>query len=220
MNNLSVLIFDLDGLILNSLPQLQNSMMRAIEPFIGSEEERQAFKRFDSSSPGLSRFEKARFFSSSIAEKSRLDEKSIYEEILVRFSQSALNARLNSELDKDIFAFVNLKNKFQIILISNCDNKQMPIVLAHHNLLGLFEKGAFGTPPSKLEQARSCVQASNVSSARFLSISDSHSDLEIAKTLGMTFAFVSKYAVDNGAWLPDNNWRFNTLGDLFNVLDK
>ena len=57
-----ILVFDMDGLILNSLDALSNCMQNAIESFCKNQKQFEDFKEYDFDNPGLSRFEKIDFF--------------------------------------------------------------------------------------------------------------------------------------------------------------
>lgn len=214
----SALVFDLDGLILNSLPALQSCMMSAVTPFVSSEEQFSRFREFDRASPGLSRFEKARYFASSIAKESKLSEESIYESIIDQFGKGALNARLNAQLDRSIYLFSELRHRFKILLLTNCENSQLPIILTHHRIFDIFTDGALGTPPSKSSQMINLLERNGLVPSKTFSISDSKSDYDIAVSTNVRFVFVSKYAVDEGDWCPASEQKYETLLDFFNAV--
>lgn len=220
MNKKNLLVFDLDGLILDSLPNLQRCMMGAIEPFIGSKEDYLRFKEFDETSPGLSRYEKADFFSEELAKESKLSKKEIFEEILQQFNYKSLDARVKAELDRDIFKFTALSNQFDLVLLTNCDNSQLPIVLAHHEIISVFKDGFYGTPPKKRERLDEIIKTRKTDYSQIISISDSESDQDIAHDLGIDFVFIKRFAVDSGEWMLKSSSRFKSLGHLYSVLQK
>ena len=70
-------VFDMDGVILDSLDNLSNCLIKAIEPFCQSDEQYQTFSKFDKENPGLSRFEKTDFFLASLPNVSHVKTEKI-----------------------------------------------------------------------------------------------------------------------------------------------
>ena len=65
LDKYDVFIFDLDGLLINSLDKLSNALVQSISKFANSSQ-LVSFQKYDIQNPGLSRFEKVDFFINSI----------------------------------------------------------------------------------------------------------------------------------------------------------
>ena len=65
LDKYDVFIFDLDGLLIDSLDKLSNALVQSVSKFANSSQ-LVSFQKYDMKNPGLSRFEKVDFFISSI----------------------------------------------------------------------------------------------------------------------------------------------------------
>ena len=71
----TIYVFDMDGVILDSLENLSSCLIKAVEPFCQSNEQYKEFSKFDRDNPGLSRFEKTDFFLGSLPNNSHINAK-------------------------------------------------------------------------------------------------------------------------------------------------
>ena len=202
-------VFDMDGVILDSLDNLSNCLIKAIEPFCQSNEQYQTFSKFDKENPGLSRFEKTDFFLASLPNISHVKTEKIKQQILDQFDSLSLNARLSSTIDESTFILSKTIAPKNLIVLSNCDNSQLTTIAAHFGFHQIFSGGIIGTPPSKKNRFSDLV--TKHSSSAFVSISDSESDAIIARSLGVAFAFIQNFARDQALWLKNNENRFQTI---------
>jgi len=202
-------VFDMDGVILDSLDNLSNCLIKAIEPFCQSDEQYQTFSKFDKENPGLSRFEKTDFFLGSLPNISHIKTEKIKQQILDQFDTFSLNARLSSKIDESTFILPKSIATKNLILLSNCDNYQLTAIAAHFGFHQIFRGGIIGTPPSKKNRFSDLVDKHT--SSAFVSISDSESDAIIARSLGVAFAFIQNFARDQALWLKEGESRFENI---------
>jgi phosphoglycolate phosphatase-like HAD superfamily hydrolase len=202
-------VFDMDGVILDSLDNLSSCLIKAVEPFCQSHEQYVAFSKFDKENPGLSRFEKTDFFLESLPNISHIKTEKIRQQILDQFDTFSLDARLSSKIDKSTYILSKTIAPKNLILLSNCDNSQLTVIAPHFGFHQIFSGGIIGTPPNKLSRFSDLVNKHNSSS--FISISDSESDAIIARSLGAAFVFIQNFARDRAPWLKDNESRFQTI---------
>jgi phosphoglycolate phosphatase-like HAD superfamily hydrolase len=215
-----LLIFDLDGLIIDSLDQLSISLVSVVEKILGDDNKIAKFKSYDEVNPGLSRFEKLDYALdlSEVNQKDRQEMRSAY---LDEFDKLATLARSKAELDRSIFDFLKLVPLgFQLALLTNCDNKQLDHVLGVHGLESVFVNSAFGTPPSKSSLFPTIVEKLNTNHLPVSSISDSESDKSIAQKNAATFVWIKKFARDFEFDLSSEGLVFETLGDYIQYLTK
>jgi len=205
-------VFDMDGVILNSLDNLSSCLIKAIEPFCQSDEQYKTFSKYDRENPGLSRFEKTDFFLESLTNSSHLNIGKIKQQILNQFNSYSLEARLTSQLDESIYSLPQKIAPRNLILLSNCDNTQLRVIAAHFGFHQIFGGGLLGTPPSKKNRFVDLVN--NSKSSAFVSISDSESDAIIARSLNVSFVFIQCFARDKAPWLNDGEKKFQTIREF------
>ena len=205
-------VFDMDGVILDSLDNLSGCLIKAVEPFCQSDEHYQLFSKFDKENPGLSRFEKTDFFLESLPNNSHIKTDKIRQQILDQFDSFSLDARISSKVDESTYNLPTRIAPRNLLLLSNCDNSQLSMIAAHFGFHQIFGGGIIGTPPSKKSRFSELVNKNNSSS--YVSISDSESDAIIARSLGVAFAFIQNFARDQAPWLNDDESRFQTIKEF------
>jgi phosphoglycolate phosphatase-like HAD superfamily hydrolase len=209
MSNRKLLIFDMDGVILDSLENLSNCLVESVAKFCISDKVYRDFKEFDLGNSGISRFDKVNYFLNLQKDVSDYKRETVYSSILEEFDKLSLRARLNSKIDDDIFHFVNLNEDYDLILLSNCDNQQLKIISAQFGLHKVFANKLIGTPPSKETRMQQILSENKPS--KTYSISDSESDAVIARNHKLDFVFIERFARDNGGWCGENEQRFKNL---------
>jgi phosphoglycolate phosphatase-like HAD superfamily hydrolase len=205
-------VFDMDGVILDSLDNLSSCLIKAIEPFCQSDEHYQTFSKFDKENPGLSRFEKTDFFLETLPNNSHIKSEKIKQQILEHFSSLSLDARLSSAVEESTYILSKTIAPKNLVLLSNCENAQLSVIAAHFGFHQTFGGGIIGTPPSKKKRFSDLVNQNN--SSTFISISDSESDAIIARNLNIPFVFIQNFARDQALWLNENEGRFQTMKEF------
>ena len=208
----NLLIFDMDGVVLDSLENLSNCLIESVSKFCISDKVYLEFKEFDISNPGISRFDKVNYFLDLQKDVSDYKRETVYSSILEEFDVLSLQARLKSEIDDAIFYFADLSDKYNLILLTNCDNHQLKIISAQFGLHKVFANKLIGTPPSKDLRMQQIISESKPS--KTFSISDSESDAEIARKHEINFVFIERFARDNGEWCIESDLKFRKLEDF------
>ncbi len=212
-----LLVFDMDGVILDSLDNLSNCLIESVAKFCTSEKVYQDFKEYDIGNPGISRFGKVDYFLDLQKNVSDYKRETVYSSILEEFDRLSLQARLNSDIDETIFHFAKSDSDYNLVLLSNCDNQQLKIISAQFGLHKVFESRLIGTPPSK--EIRMAQIMEDYKPSKTYSISDSESDATIARKHEMTFVFIERFARDKGEWCADNELKFEKMSDFHSTLD-
>jgi phosphoglycolate phosphatase-like HAD superfamily hydrolase len=211
-------VFDMDGVILDSLDNLSGCLIKAIEPFCQSDEQHKTFSKYDRENPGLSRFEKTDFFLESLPNSSHINTEKIKLQILDQFNSYSLDARLTSRIDESIYGLPKKIAPRNLSLLSNCDNSQLGVIAAHFGFHQIFSGGIIGTPPSKRSRFSDLVDQNNTNA--FVSISDSESDAIIARSLNVSFVFIQNFARDQALWLKENESRFTDIEEFILCSDR
>ena len=214
----SFFVFDMDGVILDSLDNLSGCLINSIEPFCQSDEQYKTFSKYDRENPGLSRFEKIDFFLESLPTSSHIKTEKIKLQILDQFNSYSLDARLTSRIDESIYDLPKKIYPRNLLLLSNCDNTQLGVIAAHFGFHQIFSGGIIGTPPSKRSRFSDLVDQNMTNT--FVSISDSESDAIIARSLNISFVFIQNFARDQALWLNENESRFQDIKEFILCSDR
>ena len=201
-----IFVFDLDGLILDSLDDLSKCLLGAVSNY-ASESELDAFQVYDVKNPGYSRFTKVDYFLQEITQEKDPDTKRI--EILNDFSERSFYARKNAKISSGFEKFVTRYQNLSHILLSNCDNSQIVGVSEHHGITKYFNSGIIGTPPSK--ELRAEAIRSEFPDSQILSLSDSESDAVIARKSNFDFLYINEFARGCEPWILENEYRVESF---------
>jgi phosphoglycolate phosphatase-like HAD superfamily hydrolase len=209
LNEYDVLVFDMDGVLLNSLDRLS----KALTDCVKSDMDESTFAKFleyDRLNPGKSRFEKFQYAYETILE-SQNHEKQI-KTALSDFAKKSLDARIDSKLEIAIFELFQKFNSKAFVLLSNCSNDQIQKVVSHHKMDSVFQGQIYGTPPTKLDTLKTIAQANP--GKKLISISDSSSDAEIADELEIDFLYVHRFARGNTKWIREQYFTASSLSEF------
>ena len=206
-DNYEVFVFDLDGLLIDSLDKLSSSLVGAVSKFANPHQV-EVFEDYDRKNPGLSRFKKVDYFINTILNEKEFNPKLVLDE----FDLLSLQARLSSPITPFLLKLYQRYSDKKWILLTNCDNNQLLSVADKFNLIDIFKDNLIGTPPSKSIRANK-IKSENYDK-KILSISDSESDCEVAKENGFDFLFIEEFSRGNLDWKVTNYYAIASLGDL------
>ena len=201
-----VFVFDLDGLIIDSLDDLSKCLVGAVSNY-ATPSELEAFQKYDIKNPGASRFTKVDYFLEEIAQEKDPNPKRV--EILKDFAERSFDARKNAKISNGFQKFVIKFQHLNHILLSNCDNSQITSISDHHGISKYFKSGIIGTPPSK--ELRAEAIRSEFPNSQILSLSDSESDAIIARKSHFDFLYVNEFARGCDPWILENEFRVESL---------
>lgn len=212
-----LLVFDLDGLIIDSLDNLSRAMTATAASVLSSDSHMREFEEEDNKHPGRSRFEKLSF-AMDLASVPIPERELVMSDLLSRFDELSLEARLQSRLDDSIFDFIGPSvSNLNLTLLTNCDVTQLPLIAKHHKLDKVFGDNLFGTPPSKSIVFPQIVHKHSPSNPIF-SISDSESDYQIAEANGAEFVLIRRFARDLTFNSKFTGISFDTISDFHDWL--
>lgn len=214
------LVFDMDGLLIDSLPHLANAMTDTVCKILEVPSLIEKFERFDFANPGMTRFEKIEK-ALDLAGKIGEERSWARAQSLETFDALARAARLEAELDHDIFRFAELDSRyFRLSILSNCDNGMLPDVVNHKKMGSLFGNRVYGTPPSKVTTLQRLVDENSGRSSNVVFVSDSESDFDVAQNCGTKFVFIRRFS--RSLELPPQmlETSYDTLGDFFLSLSR
>lgn len=209
LEEFQVLVFDMDGLLLDSLDNLSNALTGCVESDMSPSDFKE-FLNYDRLNPGKSRYDKFEYAYTVILKN--IDHEKQIKKALINFGKKSLSARIESDLDASIFELHESLKLMDFVLLSNCANEQIEKVITHHKLDSVFQNKVYGTPPTKLETMKRIVQENP--GKKVLSISDSLSDAEVAEELSIDFLYIHKFARGNTEWIKENYFSVPSLSKL------
>ena len=201
------LIFDCDGVILNSNKIKTNAFRKVLEQY--NQKAVDEFIKYHLSNGGISRYEKFNFFINTILpkfEEIKLNKKKILSELLDNYSKESKSALFNCEVTKKLKILRNHIEKIPWLIVSGGDQIELIEVFKHKQIYDLFNGGIFGSPDKKNEIIQREIINGKIKFPALM-FGDSKLDYKVAKSNKIDFLFVTKWTdfIDYKAYCFENN---------------
>jgi HAD superfamily hydrolase (TIGR01549 family) len=181
--SLRCLVFDCDGVILDSVPIKTKAFARLAEPYGG--EARDRLVMFHAEHGGVSRFKKFEwFFSEVVGREITVEESREWGE---RFAQYALDEVRRCPLipgARDVLTA--WRGKLPLYVCSGAPEEELRFVLQERELADFFVD-ICGSPPAKHELLARIVAKADVLPEQTLMVGDAQTDYNAAITVGTLF---------------------------------
>ncbi|WP_319781512.1 HAD family hydrolase [Oceanisphaera sp. IT1-181] len=192
------LVFDCDGVILNSNKVKTDAFYRAALPY--SEAAAQALLEYHVAHGGVSRYKKFAYFLEQIVP---ITAPSVsgpdLDELLSHYAQSVQHGLLTCEVAVGLYELRARTPHANWLIVSGGDQTELRDVFAKRDLDKLFDGGIFGSPETKeIILAHELANRNIQHPALFLG--DSKYDYQAANTAGLEFVFLS-------AWSEVEGWK-------------
>ncbi len=182
------LIFDCDGVILNSNKIKTEAFYFAALPY--GEDLAQSLRGYHIANGGVSRYKKFSYFLDKIVPEGKIGPN--LEEMLRIYSSKVNEGLMNCELDSGIFPLRELTSSTKWSIVSGGDQTELRKVFAARKLDHLFDGGIFGSPDSKDLILKRELSAKRINEPG-LFIGDSRYDHQASQRAGLDFIFVSHW---------------------------
>ena len=189
------IIFDCDGVILNSNFQKIEAYRNAAIEFGASEQQAQALVDHHIALTGISRHIKFKYFLSEIMH--REVTKDAMNELLKALNKQVLKLLNECEIAKGLAKLRDKTKSSKWMVASGGDEKELNYLFKEKKIDHFFDKGIFGSPASKHEIIELQQKKLNFSPALFLG--DSLYDIQTAQKYNLDFIFVSGWT-DLSGW--------------------
>lgn len=202
LRNYKSLVFDCDGVVLNSNKIKSQAFYEATKHF--GNELAKAFVDYNVANGGISRYAKVRYFISDIL-KQEFNEL-IYQDILERFAKAVKKGLMNCEIAEGLAELRDQTKETNWLIVSGGDQAELREVFAARGLSKYFDGGVFGSPDNKdLILAREIERGNIYRPALFLG--DSKYDFLAAKTASLDFLFLTQWSEVKSckAWCNERN---------------
>ena len=180
---LKCLVFDCDGVILDSVPTKTKAFARLAEPY--GEEARDRFVMFHKTHGGVSRYRKFAWFFQEVLGREITEEES--QEWGHRFSEYSLDEIKKCPLIEGVEdVLTSWKGKLPMCVCSGTPTEELVQVLSLRRLDGFFDI-ILGSPPAKAEVLANIVRDLKQDPADVLMVGDASTDRDAAEKNGTLF---------------------------------
>tara|TARA_Y100001968_G_C19414584_1_gene748285 strand:+ start:1381 stop:2043 length:663 start_codon:yes stop_codon:yes gene_type:complete len=192
INKYKTIIFDCDGVILNSNKIKTQAFKTATNKY--GESYSNKLINYHLLNGGISRYEKFKYFLKNIFPiDSSIKRDLELHNLLEIYSKESVNGLLNSEITYGLKYFRNHTKGIPWLIVSGGDQGELNYVFEIKEIIQYFDGGIFGSPDSKGKILSREIENNNI---RFpcLFLGDSKLDHQVSSDNGLEFIFVSKWS--------------------------
>ncbi len=188
------LIFDCDGVVLNSNAVKTEAFFKVCEPFGHAEAEQ--LVNYHVAHGGISRFAKFEYFITHILQ--RQFDAVLHQQLTEQYGQTVYENLLSCELTPNLANWRQRLADTQWAIVSGGAEHELRAVFRERGIDDWFDLGIYGSPTPKPEILRDQFDALSPDSASFMG--DSRYDYQCATAANAAFAFISD-------WTDVEDWR-------------
>lgn len=180
---LSLIVFDCDGVLLESVDAKTQAFRQVAEPF--GAEARDRLVLFHTLHGGVSRYEKFRWLYKEVLGREITQPE--MDELAARFVQYALDNVLNAPFVPGALEVLETwKGRVPMYVCSGTPQSELEAIFHKRNLEGYFD-GLRGAPPAKAVMLGEILRDSGVDPAEAVMVGDASTDREAAEINGTMF---------------------------------
>ena len=191
----SSLVFDCDGVILNS-NKIKTQAFYEVARCFGLEHA-QALVDYHITNGGISRYAKFEYFITQILNKPF--DKILNQELLNKFAELVNIGLMSCEIIEGLDLLKAHTPDSNWMIVSGGDQQELLDVFKSRDLVKYFEGGIYGSPDNKQTIIAREIEKNNIKNPS-LFIGDSKYDYLSAKTANLDFIFLTK-------WTELDNWK-------------
>jgi len=195
LNNYNTIIFDCDGVILNSNNIKKNTFIETLN-LKYDKKSIKAFIEYHNNNGGISRFNKFKFFFDKILKIKNYKRK--YIECINSFSKILRKKLEKCEIDKSLIKLIENNNIKKFFVISAAEQKELREIFKKNKLDKYFYE-IYGSPSNKSVNLKKILRNKKIKKP-FLYLGDSKEDYLFSKKNNIDFIFVYH-------WTNLVNWK-------------
>lgn len=177
------LVFDCDGVVLNSNKVKTNAFYQAALPF--GEEFAERLVSHHVQNGGISRYKKFEWFINEFSlESSNLDS------LLESYAKHVKQGLLNCEIAPGLIELRNKTANANWLIVSGGDQQELREVFSERNIAHFFDGGIFGSPDNKYQILERELKKENINPSAIF-FGDSKYDFEVSNYFNLDFIFLS-----------------------------
>ena len=223
MNKYKSIIFDCDGVILNS-NKIKTKSFREILREVDARAV-QEFIDYHKNNGGISRYIKLDYFLTNILpkySKSLENKDDILISLLNNYGSVCKNSLINSEVTKDLEKLKSITYNIPWTIVSGGDQKELRDVFKNKNLTKYFNGGIFGSPDKKIDIIQR-EERNGLINYPAIFLGDSKVDYLVAKNLNIDFLFVTQWTefMEFKTFCRENSIKMiNSVSNLISIFQK
>lgn len=185
------IIFDCDGVILNSNKIKSDAFKRVASQF--GDKESKKLVTYNKENGGVSRYVKFNYFINEILPNDiKIDKNPKVESLINQFSKYVIDGLSECELVKGLEKLRKSSKNSSWMVISGGDQSELRSVFDRRDLVKFFDKGIFGSPDPKNEIFKREIEKGNIIKPA-LFIGDSKFDYECSQESEVDFVFAYQW---------------------------
>lgn len=209
-----MIIFDCDGVILDSNRFKINAFELLVEPLC-SLEEKKIFLEYIRIHFGKSRFHFIEYLLRNILETYSID---LYESLLSNYSEMCLSLYKECSMTEGALNFLSNNNQLKFIA-SGSSQEELRGVFEHKNIAKYFES-IYGSPKTKRDIVVEIMSGLS-GKEKVVMVGDSKSDMNACKDIpNITFVYMSDYSLQKEEFIDFQGLKIKNLTELGAVLVK
>lgn len=201
INSYDTIIFDCDGVVLNSNHIKTDAFYKTVLPY--GENAAEEFVNYHILNGGVSRYEKFKYFLREVAPE---QEGPGFDELIETYASYVVEGLMTCKVAEGIGELRERTSGANWLIASGGDQLELRSVFQRRNLSSLFNKGIYGSPEKKeVILKRELNDVKTPESVLF--IGDSKYDWSVSQTVNIDFLFLSQWSEveDWRAWVKKNN---------------
>lgn len=180
---LTCIVFDCDGVILDSVPTKTRAFARLAEPY--GAEARDRFVMFHMTHGGVSRYKKFEwFFREVLGREITAEESRKWGELFASYALEEVKCCPLIPGVKEVFT--TWHGRIPLCVCSGSPTEELRSILELRGLSGYFEK-ILGSPPAKAQVLDGIVREMRLDPADVLMVGDANTDRDAAEEVGTQF---------------------------------
>ena len=188
------LIFDCDGVILNSNQIKTNSFRKILKEY--NQEAVEDFLNYHKKNGGISRYVKLDNFLKNILPKYHKDyqiKSNELRNLLTKYSEVCTHSLCNAEVTHNLEEMREITGDIPWIIVSGGDQNELRKVFKHKDISQYFTGGIFGSPDNKIDILNREIKKNNINFPALM-FGDSKLDHVVASFHKIDFIFVHKWS--------------------------
>jgi len=195
LNNYSAIIFDCDGVILNS-NQIKTEAFKSVASQFGAKPA-QLLVDFHIKNGGISRYKKFEHLLSDILAKEIIQSE--IDDLAGQFSEYVYQELLTCPVASGLETLRKTTSSAKWFIVSGGDQKELRRAFSARGISDYFDGGIFGSPENKDEILANLIKDDQLQQPS-LFVGDSRYDYEAAKLAGLDFIFIYE-------WSEFSDWK-------------
>lgn len=189
------LIFDCDGVVLNSNKIKTHAFFKAALPY--GAETAQRLVDYHVKNGGISRYHKFTYFLDHLVNSGQSGPS--LEELLNRYAREVYTGLINCEIAGGLYSLRKRTTNARWLIVSGGDQAELRRVFTSRGIASIFDGGIFGSPETKDEILARERNNDNIQMPA-LFLGDSIYDYQAASAAGLDFVFLSEWS-EVGDWM-------------------